>query len=269
MAQVNLPITSREYKLMLNVERFQDRQKGAAAFQKIIDFVVETQLQGSVVDRKTDEEIRLVSYLDTPEMALHYHDLIVRVRVEDNQTKHKVTLKYRASDRYVSAAQDVSSSQDGKLKFEEDIIPPFVSKFSKSMAVKFRNAPTFASLKALQDTFPGLQALDIPETSKIETVNQFQAQEIFIPLCQIKFGVEPLVNAALSFWYFSEVKSEAPVVAEFSFDYEIDVASPQSLEQFPAEVVEKTNHLFGILQKHTDWLNLSQTTKTLFAMEQS
>jgi hypothetical protein len=41
MTNSNLQITTREYKLMLNTERFKDRVKGIGAFLKIIENQIE------------------------------------------------------------------------------------------------------------------------------------------------------------------------------------------------------------------------------------
>lgn len=47
MTPTNRPITSREYKLMLNTERFYDQHAGAGLFWKLLAFLVEE--QGSIV----------------------------------------------------------------------------------------------------------------------------------------------------------------------------------------------------------------------------
>ncbi len=36
----NYPVTSREYKLMLNVDRFMDRDRGAQVFLGLIEFLI-------------------------------------------------------------------------------------------------------------------------------------------------------------------------------------------------------------------------------------
>jgi hypothetical protein len=45
MTPTNCPITSREYKLMLNTERFRDRQAGADLYWKLLAFLVENQMR--------------------------------------------------------------------------------------------------------------------------------------------------------------------------------------------------------------------------------
>ena len=50
MKGANRPITSREYKLMLNVDRFGDRKAGIQAFARLFEFLVDSQ-GGEIVER--------------------------------------------------------------------------------------------------------------------------------------------------------------------------------------------------------------------------
>ena len=45
----NHPVTSREYKLMLNVDRFKDREQASQEFLSLLDFLVSKE-GGSVVE---------------------------------------------------------------------------------------------------------------------------------------------------------------------------------------------------------------------------
>ena len=177
MSQANLPITSREFKLMLKVDPFRDRASGAAAFWKLVEFVVEKKEGGRIVKRQQDEERRVTSYLDTPGARLRHHGLILRLR-EETPTKFNINLKYRSPDRYLAATQEVSSPQAGENKFEEDILPPHSSKFSKSTRVKFQSSPEIRSMADVAALFPGVSALGIPEETPVETLNGFKAQEV-------------------------------------------------------------------------------------------
>src|SRR5262245_36490973 len=107
----NQPVTSREYKLMLNSDRFSDRDRGAERFLNLIDFLIRKQ-GGSIIERQNKEERRHTSYLDTPQFALRQSGFSLRLREEANG--FQINLKYRGADRYISAAQDLSASQSGK-----------------------------------------------------------------------------------------------------------------------------------------------------------
>jgi hypothetical protein len=152
----NCPVTSREYKLMLNVDRFKDREQASGVFLSLLDFLVRKE-RGRIVEEQNEEERRQTSYLDTPEGALRQQGFALRLREEDDdEDEFQINLKYRASDRYISAAQDFSSTQGGKTKFEEDILPSFISKFSHSTSIKTDTDPELGSMHKVTAIFPGL-----------------------------------------------------------------------------------------------------------------
>src|SRR5215204_1777898 len=265
----NRPVTSREYKLMLNMDRFKDREQASQEFLSLLEFLVEKE-GGTIVEKQNEEERRYISYLDTPEGALHQQGFALRLREEaDDEEEFQLNLKYRASDRYISAAQDLSSPQEGKTKFEEDILPPFISKFSHSTSIETDADPELGSMQKVMDLFPGLRKLDIDENIPVETVNDFEVLEVVRKLCKLKFGDAPIIKASLSFWYLTGEEDEWPLVGEFSFDYDVpdSGADEDELETYPPQVVEGANRLFNALQKQEGWISFSTTTKTAFALE--
>jgi hypothetical protein len=265
----NCPVTSREYKLMLDVDRFKDRERASGAFLSLLDFLVR-KAGGRVVEKQNDEERRQTSYLDTSEGALRQQGFALRLREEDDaEEEFQINLKYRDSDRYISAVQDLSSPQEGKTKFEEDILPPFISKFSHSTSIKTDTNPELSSMDKVMAIFPGLRELDIDENAAVKTVSDFKALEIVRNLCRLEFHEEPIIKASLSFWYLTGEEDEWPLVVEFSFDYDVleSGADREKLELYPYRVVEGANRLFAALQKQEGWINFRITTKTAFALE--
>jgi uncharacterized protein YjbK len=266
----NRPVTSREYKLMLNMDRFKDREQASQEFLSLLEFLVEKE-GGTIVEKQNEEERRYISYLDTPEGALHQQGFALRLREEDDddEKEFQINLKYRASDRYISAAQDLSSPQEGKTKFEEDILPPFISKFSHSTSIETDADPELGSMQKVMVLFPGLKELNIDENTAVKAVNDFKALEVARNLCKLEFGEEPIIKASLSFWYLTGEEDEWPLVGEFSFDYDVldNEADEDELEMYPPQVVEGTNRLFNALQKQEGWISFSTTTKTAFALE--
>lgn len=265
MSQINLPVTSREFKMMLNVDRFQDRAAGAAAFWKLVTFIFVTKEGGKVIKEQEEEETRVTSYLDTPGAALRQHGLILRLRRE-SATKFNANLKHRSPDRYLSAARDVSSPQADENKFEEDVLPPHSAKFSKSTRVKFKADPAIKSIGDVVALFPGVRSLAIPEQTPVVTAGGFEAREVVRKIGQLSFG-GPEVKAALSFWYLLGEQGELPIVGEFSFDYDAEQTKPGELEQFHPATVDGVSRFFNSLQAHAGWFNPNLTTKTAFALE--
>jgi hypothetical protein len=256
----NHPVTSREYKLMLNTDRFVDRAKGSEEFLDLITFLIEKE-GGSVVKKQDDEERRQTSYLDTPQFALRQNGFSLRLREEADHSQ--INLKYRDSDRYISAAQDLSSSEEGKLKFEEDILPPFISKFSHSKSIETDVLPHLETLKDITSWFPVLTRLNIDENTAIRTANNFKALEVTRKLCQFQFAQTETLKASLSFWYLVN-DAAFPLVGEFSFDYD---TSTKGVENYSLSVVEGARRFFSTVQNQMGWLDLTTTTKTAFALE--
>lgn len=271
MSASNRPVTSREYKLMLNADRFKDRDQGSQVFLGLLDFLIGKE-GGKIIEPQNKEERRQTSYLDTPESALRQNGFTLRLRKEAKaEDGFQITLKYRASDRYISAAQDLSSPRADKIKFEEDILPPFVSKFSHSSSIKTKTMPDLSSIEKVAVLFPGLEKLNIEGDTAVKTVNDFIATEVVRKLCKFQFGEPPTIKASLSFWYLTEDENVWPLVAEFSFDYDgLDVnggTSGDSTETYPSRVVEGANQLFSALQSQAGWMDFNRSTKTAFALE--
>ena len=269
MDNSNCPVTSREYKLMLNVDRFRDIGQASREFFGLLDFLVGKE-GGSVEKDKDPEESRHTSYLDTPELALHQQGFALRLREESDEAEgFQVNLKYRDPDRYISAAQDVSSPQADKTKFEEDILPPFTSRFSHSTSIDSNTLPELGSMRKAMDLFPGLADLDIDGDTAVKTVNDFKALEIVRKLCKLEFGGPPTIKASLSFWYLPEGAKGWPLVGEFSFDYDAldNGANGETLESYPCEAARGAGRLFNALQNQKGWFDLDGTTKTAFVLE--
>lgn len=267
----NLPVTSREYKLLLNTDRFTDRKAGAEHFRELVEFLAR-QHGGEVVERQREEIRRVTEYYDTTAFALQHHGFCLRLREEqgDGGAKYCLTLKYRAPDRYLAAAQDVATAKKGKTKFEEDILPPFVSKFARSVSLKLDARPDLATFGDLVEIFPGLKALDIHAATALQRVNGLRACEIARHLGKLRFGGAPEVKLCLSFWYLAEDDHSPPLVVEFSYDYDLpdrDDKDKDRLEQYPYPTVEGTDRLFASLQKQDGWVRLHGTTKTAYAYE--
>lgn len=268
MTVSNLPVTSREYKLMLNAGRFKERDQGIAAFFQVVKFLLDKE-GGKITDEQNSEERRITSYLDTPEFALRQRGFSLRLRDESapEAPGFQINLKYRASDRYLSAAQGVSSSEKGKPKFEEDIMPPFVSKFSHSITLKRKTMPELNTMAQVTALFPDLASLGIDGETTVKTIKNFEAVEIVRNLCKFQFKNSRAAKASLSFWYLPGAEDNWPLVTEFSFDYDTTTTGETELETCPIPLVEGANNFFHALQNQTGWVDLNGTTKTAFALE--
>ncbi len=271
MIQNNRPINSREFKLMLSTNAFSNRKEGIKKFSEILQFQLRNQ-NGEFKENNVEEKKRLTWYLDTSRYELHAKKFLFRIREEKETNDYNVTLKCRHPDRYVSALYDLSSTvKNMKTKFEEDIISPFVSKFSLSAEYQDKRKPKINAISDLQSLFPKLSGLDnLPSSENLRKVNNFEAVEVSCNIGKIVFENKKDINAYLNLWYVSSGE-DIPVIIEFTYDYnakdpQID-SNGMPLEEFPRSVVRESNELYMSLQEHriVD-LNVAKT-KTEYAYQ--
>jgi len=287
MKPTNRPITSRECKLLLNTERFRDRLAGTDLFWKLLTFLVQNQGNEVIPDSddpdKNTEKQRTTWYLDTPGYELRRSNITLRVRDRPNsKNRYKVTLKYRAPDRYSAAGRDIRCSEDvddDDVKFEEDVVPPFVSKFAYSVSFKSKELAPLRSMADVVDLFPGLKECDFPGGTPIRKVNGFQAHEVIHYIGKLKLDKMPtargpgglpdfVVKVALSHWYLRADRNDYPLVTEFSFGFDAEGQEHDDhLEKFPPTVVAGANRLFCDVQNQAGWLAQFGTTKTAHVFE--
>ncbi len=289
MVPANRPITSREDKLLLNTERFRDRVAGAGLFWRMVEFLVRN--QGNEVipagaDPDKDKELcRTTWYLDTPGCDLQRADVTLRVREEEGENKpFKIMLKFRTPDRYTAAGCDPTPDPNlvkkCEIKFEEDVVPPFASKFSYSAAFRSAELPRLETVADVQAFFPGLRACAIHPDTPIQAVNGFRAHEVMHYIGKLRLDKLPaapaaalppfVVKVALSHWYLLEGADDYPLVTEFSFDYDAEAGASgddDRLEKFPPAVVAGANRLYRDVQNQAGWLAPSGMTKPAYLFE--
>jgi hypothetical protein len=252
--QYNRPINSREFKLMLDTTAFINRNEGIKKLSDILQFQLKNQ-NGEFEENDIEEKNRLTRYLDTSRYDLNAEKFLFRVREEKETNEYNVTLKCRHPDRYVSALYDLSSSMKNmKTKFEEDIITPFVSKFSLSAEFQDKREPKFDTIEEFRTLFPKLNGLDkVPSTESLKKVNNFEAVEISCKFGKIVFENKKDVNAYLNLWYISNEK-KVPVIVEFTYNYSAKDPDSDSngilLEEFPRSLVKEGDKLYLALQEH-------------------
>lgn len=104
--------------------------------------------------------------------------LVIRVRGEHDTNTNRiksydVVIKNRYPNRLITASYDISKIMENshlsmkkkpEIKFEEDILTPFVSKFPNSVKIDFQSLPNLAKYQHLESVLPNLH-LNIPSES--------------------------------------------------------------------------------------------------------
>jgi hypothetical protein len=253
-------VDSMEYKLLLRAEEFASRNKAVKTFWGDVMQIAEgmgLQIQGKM----NKEKRRKVRFLDTDDFRLRERNFVFRERVnlkkEDKEAKRKkITLKFRGGCLEQVDMVDVRADEkkeDRELKLEEDVIPPHVSKFSKSGSAKVKNKKKFETVADLTECFPWAHELG-DSVEDLIPVNDFLAYEIKVEGPAISLDAATDAEPSFTFWYAGN--KEAPLlVAEFSFAHQVKGASGLALA--------KANHLFtGIQTALQKWIDDSAKTKT-------
>lgn len=258
-----LKIASREYKVMLRRERFGDVAKALKQFHRELESIASSarcELRG----RFDSVSERRISFFDTKDRLLGGNEMILRRRTRKKRTEY--TLKCRSRDRYLAAAAIVKAGRglEPDEKFEEDIGPPFASRFSHSNTVEFSRDEAPPPLKRLGDAarlFPGIKVLcretDATAKTKLRPVNAKEPIEHVYtgPAFRIG-GVE--AEIALIVWFGGD--GEDVLLAEFSFRYKA------KRERFSGKMARAARTLYEVLQK-SKWANLDAETKTQFMFD--
>jgi hypothetical protein len=275
---------------LLNTERFRDRVAEGKLFWRVLEFLVHNQGNEAIpdaADPDKDTELRRATwYLDTPGYELQRANITLRVREEAGEKKpFKVTLKYRMPDRYTAAGcdpiPDPGKFKKPDVKFEEDVTPPFASKFSYSASFRVDELPHMETMGDVAKLFPSLQGQGIPLVTPIQVVNGFRAHEVMHYIGKLKLDKMPtpraarglpdfVVKVALSHWYLQENEDDYPLVTEFSFDFDASEGNGEGsdrLEKFPPTVVAGANRLFRDVQNQAGWLSPFGLTKTAYLFE--
>ena len=158
-------LNSKEYKLMLKVEIFKDKDKG---IEKVIDII-----KSKVKDQKgtfTEEYIpndksKKVWYLDTKNHELYKNNGLL-TRVKENQDKTNIPLNLRLviQIKSIASSYDLSNRKksinyqlkEEKHKFEEDITTPFKSIYSESAEFKYKDISNLEKFKDIKSIYPSL-----------------------------------------------------------------------------------------------------------------
>lgn len=277
MAHLNRPLTSREFKIMLDTNRFKDRKKGIKEISSIVESIIEEQGGKFDAHNKDNEEERRTWFLDTNACELYCDKkFLLRIRKQKESGIYDVTLKCRHPDRYVSALYDLSSPEDAETEFEEDIMTDkmsdgritSISKFSLSASLEGKQIPDFKTIKDLVSIFPNLESGGIDSNEPLTTVNNFKAIEISSKIGTITFpNDETDVEAELNLWY-SPTEEETLLIVEFTFKYKAtkqDKDKELLLEKYPKKLVLGASRFYESLQKRNDIVDLDTTrTKTDF-----
>ena len=258
-----LPVTSREYKVMLDHRMFAQRMDALGELQRDLQRLAK-RIQLAIEGKWSKPKKRSIRFLDTCDGAVNANNFILRYRRKPGADEPgELTLKCRIEDRYLAAGASIYARDrlDGETKFEEDIAAPFRSRFSHSQTVDNPAATPPATIGEAAEIFPALGNLRrdgriCSAATPLETVGGL------VPRERVYKGVD--------FFLASGVRASAAVIlwsaswkgrvnfAEFSFRYGSET------EDYEAATARQAYDLFAAIQR-LDWCLPDGRTKTQFA----
>ncbi|MCG8609275.1 MAG: hypothetical protein MI864_01950 [Pseudomonadales bacterium] len=262
----NPDVTSREYKLMLDINNFEFNTEASAvaSFMTVFESAVETAISRDVTGTLSLDKERTVKFFDTQySCELSNSGYSFRERIEDGDSE--VTLKFRSPDRYIAWFEDVTSNTSGaETKFEADIgsnsAIPFKTVYSHS--TKAPNTRTINNFEDIHSHFPEFEdEYGFSDSTSLTQVGNLTIEERVYKGTTIDLGSFD-ADVSLTLWYNGTPSgSQTPVVAEISFKYEDSNAS------YSRKVVNRAKTAFEAIQNLTTWTDPNSKTKTRFVYD--
>ena len=259
-------LVSCEYKVMLDHRMFDDAKSVLAMFEAELVVLCKTLPKVKLRGKFKLAEKREIVFLDTIDQLIADNRLILRQRIERVKRRRvEYTLKCRSPDRHFAVGADVRAGRElaAKIKLEEDVGPPFVSRFSLSSTVEGkRRMPR--NLREAARYFPVLKRLErdgrrCPLKLKLAPVNGVRAFERVFAGMKLKL---PKTNAEVAVILWSNGRRGRPLVAEFSFRYPVDEGSNSR------ETALAAMRVFESLQQ-LDWCLPDARTKTRYVYREA
>lgn len=262
-----MKLDSREYKVMIDQEPFVDRASALRALRESLAKLVMSPTDVTLMGDFNVENQREIIFLDTPEKDFRGNQLVFRRRFEGEKAEY--TLKLRSEDRSLAADADLSTVDGFRPdeKFEEDIAPPFLARFSHSNTVRppkntpLRQGELPRTIGEATAFFPILKSVrhdgqEMAPDTPLQIVNGITAFErVYAGTTLHLLNGEVESSVALILW--TDGEAGPPLVAEFSFRLKNDG------EEFPKALSKSAKSFFGAVQT-LDEARPNGTTKTGF-----
>lgn len=246
-----LKIESREYKLLIKHETFNEGEGAAAIVWDQIVEVANTMPSVRTKGKFDEQETRTILFLDTSDHTLRKNGLLLRQRVGDDGVEY--TLKCRSEDRYFVVGTSMTPAKNlrQERKLEEDIAPPFRCRLSQSTTITLtgpedRKLPT--TLRKAAAMFPVLGELSVngmlcaPGT-ELSVVSSIIVKEIVFKGGKLVFETAnaALTDASVALILWTRGLRDRPAIAELSFRIK------ESEEGFSRELAAAARTLYTLL----------------------
>ncbi|MGH7865238.1 MAG: hypothetical protein ACREQB_09620 [Candidatus Binataceae bacterium] len=261
------PIQAREYKLLLNQDRFREHH-ALHKFWKLAHHAAgNVGIEIGNFDDPPEPRIRDVEFFDTPHFKLYENGFILRRRGGYKhgipQSSYEVVLKFRHPDRATAAKTDVRPLLpcNHLIKFKEEILPPHDDAigmrriYSHNCELDTPHESLLRNFHTTEQVFPVLQHIGANSKIALVQVHGAVIEERLHQICELDFGGKLNAKATVAVWRVRT--AEDPMVAEFSFQLKFD-----RLQDAHRKPLERSELFYtGIQSAASDWIQRA-TTKT-------
>ncbi|BAP39036.1 hypothetical protein AS4_40960 [Acinetobacter guillouiae] len=260
-------VTSREYKLLLQPDKFSYANESANvnSYMQQAKTVIAQQINRTVSGTMRLDKQRQIRFYDSPSSCLlNNMGYSFRERIESGASE--VTLKFRSYDHYLSDFSDLSSSTAGaKTKLEDDITQTATQGFlvGSSKSTTVANTRTINKFLDIHTHFPKFkETFAISDNQLLSPVGGLTIYERSYRGVSIDLG-EFDAEVDMSLWYTqAPYAGLKPTVVEVSFKYQDPNAN------YTNKVVQRAAISFSALKSLSNYNAPSSTqTKTQFVYQ--
>ena len=269
-------LSSSEYKLLLNNEKFNDYEAGFKNYWSIVKTVANNN-NIPILENENPYKLKHkeVSFFDTENLDLRKYGFLIRQRVnyKGNNKKPGVefTVKYRQSNLKEALSVDLMLTEgylpkDDTIELESDIVYNAISnggrdiKYSVSNSVKLDSAPEM-TLGAFSKMYSSLGALGLSPSAPLYLVGGVFADEWKVAPGKLDFGDGLFGSVDITVWIV-QTENGLERIPEFSFDHPF-----LENREYSKEAMTRCTDFIDKLQKfETSWV-VPGASKTSFLFE--
>lgn len=239
---------SREFKLLLDPAPFSFDQE--AALLALVDEVAiaATLANLDFIEALVLKKERTISFLDTPGTCdFNANNLVLRERITPSKSRREITLKHRSNDFFPISEFDLQPADGAKQKFEEDIVPPFSIKYSRSATLRIGNEE-LSAIGDIRKLFYSLDEFSGTHVKLARVGGALVDEEVYL-LGLVDFGAFD-TELSITVWRFEGESS--PKAVELSFSYKRrDESYDFGSESRSLEFFEALGLVSGVLEAGT------------------
>ena len=257
-------LTSSEYKLLLNPEKFNDYKQGFENYWAIIQRVAKDQNVPILISEDPlSESHKNIGFFDTKNMDLRKNGYMLRrkIKISDGLRKPGVefSLKFRSNESSVANTADVKigegfTPKEEHIELESDVVYYSVANgdlettFSVQNVIELEENPIL-TVGEFARIYPVLKTLNIPLDEELVLVASNEPIEFMVRPGKLDFGDGLFGRMDMTIWMVELGKKQFGI-PEFSFDHPF-----HSDKKYNEEAMNRCTIFINKLgEQYPDWI---------------